>query len=100
METKRIKILVSEKSTPDGRKFNIFKTPSPKKNGVLIDVKFRKEVNNVPTESSYITVNVDNMNLSTRGEYPVLWVKAIEEVEPIAAVFNAEQNAAVINEWF
>ena len=100
METKRIKILVSERTTNDGRKFNTFKTPSQKKNGVLIDVKFRKEVQNVPKESSFITVAVDDMNLSTRGEYPVLWIKAIADVEPIAAVFNAEQNAAIINEWF
>lgn len=100
MENKRIKILVNERTTADGRKFNTFKTPSQKKNNVLIDVKFRKEVKNVPTETSYITVAVDDMNLSTRGEYPVLWIKGIVEVEPITAVFNAEQNAAIINEWF
>ena len=74
METKEIKIIVAEKTTNDGRKFKTFKTFS--KNGRPTEVKFRKDVTELPMVSGYYTFNVDDMNLNKSGEYPVLWIKA------------------------
>ena len=74
METKEIKITVAEKTTSDGRKFNVYKTYS--KNGRSTDMKFRKDVTDLPKVSGYYTFNVDDMNLNTKGEYPILWIKA------------------------
>lgn len=97
METKKIKVIVTERTSADGRKFNSFKTFS--KNGRATDLKFRKEVRNVPTENCYIVVNVDDMNVNTSGEYPVCWVKAIQEIVPLNEV-NPVNNREKINEYF
>lgn len=101
METKRIKVYVKQRKTSDGRSFNVYKTVT--KNNRLIDCKFKKEVTNVPTEDSYITVAVDNMNIAKNTEFPVLWVSAIESVEPINGERTEEQrerNAQQINDFF
>lgn len=97
METKKIKVIVTERQSADGRKFNVFKTFS--KNGRSTDLKFRKEVRNVPTQNCYIVVNVDDMNVNTAGEYPVCWVKAIQEIVPLNEV-NPANNREKINEYF
>lgn len=96
MELKKIKLYVEEK-TKDGRSFNTYHTYS--KNDRRTQVKFRKTVTNVPTKTCYITLNVDNMNLNTSGEYPVLWVSKIESVEDIATA-NTESNRKKINDYF
>lgn len=100
--TKRVKIIVKTRNTSDGRAFKVYKAVT--KNGVLIDCKFRKEVTNVPTEDSYITCNVNDMNMQRNTEFKVLWVSKIESVEPVAGggmtTERAEKNAAEINEIF
>lgn len=97
METKKIKVTVTAKKTADGREFNTFKTYS--KNGRAIELKFRKEVKNVPEKNCYITCDVDDMHLNTSGEFPVLWIKAIQSVEDMETA-NAESNRKKIGEWF
>lgn len=98
-ETKRIKLYVEEKTTADGsRKFNVYKSVT--KNGRKIDVKFRKTCKSVPTENSYITVKVDNMNMQKNTEFPILWINEIEKSEPMNDGFDKEANAKTINEWF
>ena len=99
-DIKRIKIVVREKMTSDGRKFKTYKAVS--KNGALIDCKFRKEVT-PPTEDCYINVKVDNMNMQKNTAFKTLWVSAIESVEPIGGGVTPEQaakNAAEINDIF
>ena len=97
METKKLKIKVTERQSADGRKFKTFKTFS--KNGRATEVKFRKEIKDIPEKDCYINVNVDDMNLNTAGEYPILWVKAIVSIEDNAEV-NADKNREKINEYF
>lgn len=97
-EIKQLKIYVEDRMTTDGRKFKVYKTVT--KNGRKIDCKFRKEVTNVPSENSIISVYVNNMNMQKNSEFPVLWVSQIESIEPMAAKVNAEANAKTINEWF
>lgn len=99
METKRIKIVVTERKTAEGRVFNTYHTFS--KNGRRVDVKFRKEVN-APKENCYIECDVNDMNLNTSGQFPVLWIKAIQNVISAEDVIseNAAANAEKINDYF
>lgn len=97
METKKIKIVVNERSTKDGRKFLTYRTFS--KNGRATEVKFRKEVKQLPSKNCYAIVNVDDMNLNTSGEYPVVWIKSVVTYEDFETA-NAEANAEKINEYF
>lgn len=97
METKKLKVVVAEKETVDGRRFKTFKTFS--KNGRATELKFRKEVKNLPEKSCYIVCNVDDINVNTTGEYPVCWVKAIQSVEDLGTV-NTERNREQVNDYF
>lgn len=97
METKKIKILVAEKTTTNGKKFNTYKTTT--KNGRLMDVKFRKEVKELPEANCYAVIGIDNMNVDKNREYPVLWVSAIETYESIEANAKAD-NKKKLDELF
>ena len=96
METKKLKIVVTERKH-EGRSFNVFHTFS--KNGRRTEVKFRKEVKNLPDKTCYVVVNVDDMNLNTSGEFPICWIKAIQSIEDLE-VANLETNRQKINEYF
>lgn len=97
METKKIKVTVTPKKTADGRSFNTYKTYS--KNGRAIDLKFRKDVKNVPDKNCFIVCNVDDMSLNTSGEYPVLWVRAIAEIVDLESEM-AESNRKKLDDFF
>lgn len=97
METKKIKITVTERKTNDGKSFNSYKATT--KNGNLIDVKFRKDVKNLPVKTCYAIIGVDNMNIDRKKEYPVMWVSAVEGYEDIAEA-QAENNRKVIEDYF
>lgn len=96
METKKIKILVTERES-NGRKFNTYKTTS--KNGRLMDVKFRKEVKELPTENCYAVIDIDKMNIDKNRQYPVLWVSAVESYESYEDNSKA-QNKKQLDEFF
>ena len=64
------------------------------KNGRLIDVKFVKGCQNVPTEPCIIVVRTDNMNVDTHRRYPCLWVKNVEEIKPVV------HNNSSLDEYF
>ena len=97
METKRVKIIVQEKKTSDGKKFNTYKAVT--KNGRLVDCKFRKEVKELPTETCYAVIGVDDMNLQKNTEYPVLWVSAVQGYDKLDEV-AIENNRKAIEEIF
>lgn len=100
-ETKRIKVVATERTTSDGKKFLSYKTFS--KNGRATDLKFREEVENKPKESCYITVNVDDMNVNTKGEYPVCWIKGkILKIEPLGTLTDEQiaKNREAVNDFF
>ena len=48
-----------------------------------IDLKFTKEVKDVPTKNGYIYVESENVNVNRTGRFPVIWVKKIEKFEEI-----------------
>lgn len=97
METRELKIIVTEKATKDGRKFNTYKTFS--KNGRPTEVKFRKDVTEVPKKSGFYTFDEDALNLNTTGEYPVLWVRAnpvsFREIGEASKESEEKQRAAI-----
>ena len=98
---KRIKVIVEEKTVGDGsgRKFKAFRAVT--KNGVKVTCKFRKEVTNVPTETCYVHVYDNKMNMQKNSEYPTLWISEIAQIEPITtAVSDEEANAREIAEIF
>lgn len=98
---KKIKVLVEEKSVKDGsgRKFLAYRAIT--KNGVKVTCKFRKEVKELPTESSYVHVFDNCMNMQKNAEYPTLWISQIEKIEPItSATVDEEANAREIAEIF
>ena len=98
METKKIKIVVTEKTTTDGRKkFNTYHTYS--KNDRRTEVKFTKDVKELPSKTCYAVINIEDMNLNTSGEFPILWVKGVVSYEDLAAA-SAEINRKKINDYF
>ena len=101
METRRFMIKVTEKTTTDGaKKFKTYKTFS--KNGRPTEVKFKQCVNPLPQEDCVIECKEDAVNLNTSGQYPVLWVSAIERIIPREELNaeNAEKNRAKLAEYF
>lgn len=96
-EEKKIKIIVTEKTTKDGKKFNTYKTVS--KNGRLTDLKFRKEVKDLPTETCYAHILPDNMNIDKTREFPVVWVNKVEAYSNISDAAS-ESNRKAIDEFF
>ena len=97
METKKLKVRVTERTTKEGRKFNTYATFS--KNGRKTELKFRKDVKQLPDKDCYIEVAIEAMNLNTSGEYPVLWVSDVIAIHNLESV-TAESNAKKINDYF
>ena len=80
---KKFKIIeVKEISTANGNKFTAFKTVG--KGGRKMDVRFRKEIgpDKLPKEPCFIEVEDENCNIDTTRQYPILWIKAIENIIP------------------
>ena len=88
-EMKVFKIIeVKEINTKDGKKFNTYKTVA--KNGKKLDVRFRKDCKNIPTEPCEILVKVENCNVDSTRQYPILWVTNVEEITPLERKSNIE----------
>lgn len=97
METKKIEIIIEERKTAEGKKFNTYKSFT--KNGRKIDVKFRQEVKNLPTEHCYAEIEVDSMNVDKSKRFPVLWISEVLGYESIDEV-RKESNKKVLDELF
>lgn len=76
----RIVVIVKESKTKDGRAFPVYQAVT--KNGALVDLKFRKEVKNLPTEKSVIIVDAANLQEQKRTQFPCWWVYEIDAIEP------------------
>lgn len=88
MKLIKIEIIKKVATTKDGRNFDTFK--GVQKDGKLIDVKFTKDVKNVPQESGIIHVLPEKVNIDKNRKYPVCWVKEIKEFEPKSTTLNTE----------
>ena len=76
-----IKVVVKEAKTKEGKTFNTYRVVE--KTGKLVDLRFRKDVKNVPTETCIMVVDKKDIHLDSKREYPCYWVKAIQELKPI-----------------
>lgn len=85
---------ITEITTKSGNKFFAYKTLD--KNGNFMDMKFVRDCPNTPKEKCWIFVKEENFNVDENREYPVVWVKAVEKIEPL----QATTNSAVQNKYF
>lgn len=85
-------VRVEDKKSKTGNTFRTYKTVT--KSGNFMDVKFVKTCQNVPTERCVITVNEDDWNVDDQREFPILWIKNVQAIEPIQA------SAPKKNEYF
>ena len=76
---KKIEILKRTITTKEGKSFDAFK--AVQKDGKLIDLKKKKEVKNLPSESCFMFVEKENLNVNRSGKYPVVWVAKVEKYE-------------------
>lgn len=80
MNELKIKIIeVKDVTLEDGKKFKAYKTVDKK--GKKMDVRFTRDVHNLPTEACTIVVSPDKCNVATNRVYPILWVQEIIRIE-------------------
>ena len=83
----KVKIIeAKEITTAEGRKFLAFKTVD--KNGKKMDVRFTKDCRNTPREACVIVVDDSQANVDTARQYPCLWIKDVERIEPLERKSN------------
>lgn len=80
-DTLKLRVRVKRITTKDGRTFDAYETVG--KNGVRINVKFRKEVKNLPLDDSYIIVPIEKVNYARNTIYPTIWVQEVIDVIPL-----------------
>lgn len=76
----KIEITAKPVEKKDGTSFIAYKGLTKKG---WYDLKFRKEVEEVPEMSCYIYVKKENVNVNRTQKFPVIWVKAIEKIEEL-----------------
>jgi len=76
-----------------GEKFPTFKTT--KKDGKFMNLRFRKEIQDVPVSDCFIYVETENVSIDKNRQYPVLWVHEIDHAEPLFQP-NVQQDAQKI----
>lgn len=86
----KIEITAKTITKKDGTTFLAFKGLTKKG---WYDLKFRKEVENVPEMSCIIYVNKEDVNINRQQKFPVIWVKKIQKIEEL----KFEQN---IDDYF
>lgn len=82
----KIKLIVKQGTKKDGKAFDYFKTAD--ENGKLMDVRFTKDVKNVPSKTCFILVDEKDINLDSKREYPCYWIKHIVDIQEIAYTNN------------
>lgn len=93
----KVKIIeAKEITTAEGRKFLAFKTVD--KNGKKMDVRFTKECRNTPREACVIVVDDSQANVDTARQYPCLWIKDVERIEPLERKSNMAEFFETDNE--
>jgi len=81
---KELELKVEEVEYEDNgkkKKFNSYKVLTNE--GRYMDLRFRKEVKDLPTEDCIIKVKVKNLSVDRNRKYPRTWVHAVESIEPL-----------------
>ena len=85
---RKIKCIVGTAKNKDGQAFKTFKVVS---NNQKFDCKFVRDCQNVPSTTSWIYVQDENINLDNRRLYPCFWIKQVEKVEEIKFETNLDE---------
>lgn len=96
--TLKIKVYVEDRKSNDGRPFQSYKVVTAK-NGVKVTAKFTKDVNNKPTKSGFLYVDIDKINEQKNAEYPTVWISEILGFEEFGSS-DVEANRARMREMF
>lgn len=86
----KIEIVQVKEIEKNGRKFKAYQTipTSGQFKGKRVDLKFRREAKNIPSDRCYIYVDDDQFNISTAGRWPVVWVNTVNRIEPLKKKTN------------
>ena len=99
VKRQEIRIIAEQRETKDGaRKFMTLKAVM--KDGSLMDTRFTKACKNAPDKTCTIVVLAENANVDKNRLYPILWIKAVEEVKAIDTAVISEANAKELEELF
>lgn len=82
-ELKKIKVYVSSRENHETKEvFDVYKAVT--KQG-KIDLKFTKDVKSeeLPKKTCYVYVEIENVNVNQKFEYPVMWISKIHHIEEI-----------------
>lgn len=84
----------------DGTKneFNAYK--SYLKSGKKIDVKFTRDVKNLPTTDCRIKVAIGDMNVDSNRKFPVLWIRKITEILDVQKFNRKPEDYKELDEMF
>ena len=87
-----LRLYAREAQNKEGETFTAFKTV--RNDGKFQDVKFRREIENVPVEDCYIVVDSSQVDMESSKvkRYPALWVHEIEEIKPLQFEKTKEQE--------
>lgn len=86
---KKIKVFVQKRVNHETKEeFNVYKALT--KQG-KVDLKFRKEVENLPTQTCYVVALEENISINQKFEYPVMWISKIERLEELKFEQNLEE---------
>lgn len=83
----RIDIRVKEITKSDKTTFLAFKGLTKKG---WYDLKFTKDVTEIPTKSCVIVVSREKSNINFNGAFPVIWVSEILRVEEYKSKLNMQ----------
>lgn len=88
-----LEIKVVEMETLDGKKkFNAYKVLG--KDGRYMDLKFRKEVVNLPKENGLLYVKSENLSIDNNRKFPATWIHAFEKFVPLSSQRTDDKKVA------
>lgn len=91
-----LEIKVVEMETLDKKKkFNAYKVLG--KDGRYMDLKFRKEVENLPKENGLLYVKADAISIDKNRKFPATWVHAFVKFVPFSSQRSVDKR---VDEFF
>lgn len=80
----RLEVLVkNRKNKSTGNSFKSYCCRKADSDEKWTDLRFTKEVTNLPQSHSIIYVPVNDLNIDRRNQYPKIWVKSVDRIEVI-----------------
>jgi hypothetical protein len=88
-----LEIKVIPMETLDGKKkFNAYKVLG--KDGRYMDLKFRKEVENLPKEKGLLYVASADLSIDNNRKFPATWIHKFEKFVPLSSQRSEDKKVA------